>query len=85
MTVNDLRARAVIQSRPMVVWKTTSGYGWVWLDIERIKSGKVRTGLKDRVIKGLTRTAKLRDTLLWYAVTDGHHIIEEYEGRFYCG
>ena len=85
MTVNDLRAWAVIQSRPIIVWKSTSGFGWVWLDIERIASGKVRTGLKDRVIKGLTRNARLRDTLVWYAVTDGHHIIEEYEGRFYYG
>lgn len=85
MTINDLRDWAVIQSRPVIVWKTTSGFGWVWLDISDSPSRKIRKGLKERIIKGLTRTAPLRNSLLWYMVTDGHIITDEYEGRFYYG
>ena len=78
-TIDQLRTWAAQQKRPMIIWRTITGHGFIWLDVP------TRKGLKDRIIKGLTRTRPLRDSLLWYMVTDGHEVIYEYEGRFYCG
>ena len=78
-TVDQLRTWAAQQKRPMIIWRTVTGYGFMWLDIP------TRGDLRNRIIKALTRNAPLRNSLLWYMVTDGHIITDEYEGRFYCG
>lgn len=83
-TIDQLRTWAAQQKRPLLIWRTTTGHGFIWLDIQTRK-GQNRRDLKNRIIKGLTRNAPLRNSLLWYIVTDGHDIIDEYEGRYYNG
>lgn len=78
-TIDQLRTWAAQQKRPLLIWRTITGHGFIWLDIP------TRNGLKERIIKGLTRNAPLRNSLLWYIVTDGHEVLEEYEGRYYNG
>lgn len=84
-TVDQLRTWAAQQKRPLIIWRTVTGYGFIWLDISDSPSRKIRKGLKDRIIRGLTRNAPLRNSLLWYMVTDGYIITDEYEGRYYNG
>lgn len=84
-TVDQLRTWAAQQKRPLIIWRTVTGYGFIWLDISDSPSRKIRKGLKERIIKGLTRNAPLRNSLLWYIVTDGQEVQEEYQGRYYNG
>lgn len=83
-TIDQLRTWAAQQKRPLIIWRTITGYGFVWLD-NPTRKGQNRRDLKNRIIKGLTRNAPLRNSLLWYIVTDGNEVLYEYEGRYYNG
>lgn len=44
---------------------------------------KIRPGLKDRYLKGLTKSKKMVRQIIWYMATDGENITDEWRNDSY--
>lgn len=81
--------------RPVLAWITPTGAGYIWLDLEYVTvtrydgnnptiiHEKIRPGLKERYLKGLTKTKKMEKSIIWYMVTDGENVTEEWRDDSY--
>lgn len=43
---------------------------------------KIRPNLGDRILRGLRRTKRMERDIVYYVVTDGEHITDEYDRGF---